>query len=93
MNTACLMLGLSLLAQTPVTEAESTLILYPYYVRQAAANDFFRDEDHKQRLELQQQPVLNWTNADNFMGSVFLWSFGGRPELIGCVGSRQTPSG
>jgi hypothetical protein len=77
----------------PVNEAESKVILYPYYARQAAAYDFFRDEDRKQRLELRKQPVLNWTNADNFMGSVFLWTYGGRPELIGCVGSRQTAAG
>jgi hypothetical protein len=93
MNMACLALELSLLAQMPVNEVESKLILYPYYARQAAAYDFFLDEDRKQRLLLQQQPVLNWTNADNFMGSVFLWTYGGRPELIGCIGSRQTAAG
>jgi hypothetical protein len=93
MNLACLALGLSLLVQIPATEAESKLILYPYYARQAAAYDFFCDGDHKERLVLQPQPVLNWTNADGFMGSVFLWTYGGRPELIGCIGSRQTPAG
>ena len=93
MHMACLALGVSLLAQMPVNEAESKLILYPYYARQAAAYDFFRDEDRKQRLVLQHQPVLNWTNPDNFMGSVFLWTYGGRPELIGCIGSRQTAAG
>ena len=93
MNTACLALALSSLAQISVDEAESKLILYPYYARQAAAYDFFRDGDRKQRLVLQQQPVLNWTNPDNFMGSVFLWTYGGRPELTGCIGSRQTAAG
>jgi hypothetical protein len=93
MNVACLALGVSLLAQMPVNEAESKLILYPYYARQAAAYDFFRDDDRQQRLVLQQQPVLNWTNPDNFMGSVFRWTYGGRPELIGCIGSRQTAAG
>src|SRR5213080_1234719 len=92
-NTTCLALSLSLLAQTPVNEAETKLILYPYYARQAAAYDFFRDEDRKQRLQLQPQPVLNWTNADNFMGSVFVWTYGGRPEAIGCIGSQQKAAG
>jgi hypothetical protein len=93
MNTACLALGLSWLAQMPVNEAESKLLLYPYYARQAATYDFFRDADRQQRLVLQPQPVLNWTNADGFMGSVFLWTYGGRPEVIGCIGSRQTATG
>jgi len=93
MNMACLALGLTLLAQLPASEAESKVVLYPYYARQAAAYDFARDEQRQQRLKLQPRPVLNWTNADNFMGSVFLWTYGGRPELIGCVGSRQTATG
>jgi hypothetical protein len=94
MNFTCLALGLSLLAQIPDESAtEPKLILYPYYARQAAEYDIFLDADRQQRLELKPQPVLNWTNADNFMGSVFLWTYGGRPELIGCVGSRQTAAG
>src|SRR5262245_11751966 len=95
MNTVWLALGLSLLAQMPLaTEAESKLILYPYYARQAAAYEFFLDENRMRRLELKQQPILTWTNAaDNYMGGVFLWTYGGRPEVVGCIGSRQTAAG
>lgn len=94
MNSACLALGFCLLAQMPAeTEADARLILHPHYARQAAAYEIFLDEARKQQLELHPQPVLTWTNADNFMGNVFVWSFRGRPELIGCVGSRQANAG
>ena len=94
MNSLCLALAFYLLAQAPVEpEAESKLILYPYYARQAAEYEFFLDEDRQQRLELRKQPVLTWTNAENYMGSVFVWTYEGRPELIGCIGSRQAAAG
>src|SRR5438093_13322373 len=93
MSIVCLAIGPSLLAHPPVSEAESKLILYPYYARQAAAYEFFRDREHAQHLELQPQALLNWTNADNFMGSVFVWTYGGRPEVIGCIGSQQKAAG
>jgi hypothetical protein len=83
MNTACLALSFTLLAQTPTpTEADRQLILFPYYSRQAAAYEFFLDEGRQQRLELHRQPVLTWTNVDNYMGSVFVWTFS-RPSVTG----------
>jgi hypothetical protein len=64
-------------------------VLFPYYAHQAAHYDFYLDEKHQQRLELQERPVLTWTNAENYMGAVFVWTFQGRPEMIGCIGSHQ----
>lgn len=94
MNVAWLALGGSLLVQMPdASAADAKQVLQPYYARRAAAYEVFRDADHKERLELRLQPVLTWTNADNFMGSVFVWTYRGCPELIGCVGSRQASAG
>lgn len=94
MNVAWLALGGSLLVQMPdASAADAKQVLQPYYARRAAAYEVFRDADHKERLELRLQPVLTWTNADNFMGSVFVWTYRGCPELIGCVGSRQAATG
>ena len=94
-NAATLVLGSFLLAQSAVsTESEHKRILFPYYERQAAAYEFFLDENRTQRLALKEQPVLTWTNAaDKYMGGVFLWTDGGRPQVIGCIGSRQTAAG
>src|SRR5215471_14675006 len=95
MNIVSLTFGFSLLAQVPaMTEAEAKLILYPYYTRQAAAYEFYLDEGRTQRLALREQPVLTWTNAaDGYLGGVFVWTYGGRPEVLGCIGSRQTAVG
>lgn len=92
--TVYLALAFSCLAQAPVlTETEAKEILYPYYARQAAAYEFFLDPDRKQRLELRPQPLLTWTNADNYLGNVFVWTLDGRPEVIGCIGSQQKADG
>ena len=70
-------------------ETELKGILYPFYGREAAGYEFFLDEKREQRLVLQQKPVLTWTNAEKYMGAVFIWTYGGRPEVIGCIGSHQ----
>src|SRR5262245_5426701 len=89
-----LALAFLLPAQVAATEADARLILFPYYARQAEAYEFFLDENGTQRLLLKEQPVLTWTNAaDNYMGGVFLWTHRGRPEVVACIGSRQTPTG
>ena len=93
MNIASFAVGLSLLAQMPAGAAAESKLLGSYYARQAADYEFFLDKEHQLRLELQPQPVLTWTNADNFLGSVFVWTSGGRPEIVGCVGSRQSEAG
>jgi hypothetical protein len=93
MNVAWLAVGLCLLGQEPTDEAALKEILYPFYAREAASYEIFRDEDRKERLEVRKQPVLTWTNAENYMGAVFIWEFGGRPEMIGCIGSHQNKPG
>jgi hypothetical protein len=89
MNAACMAMSLCLLSQASSDEAALKEILYPFYAREAAEYELFRDEAHTERLEVRKQPVLTWTNAENYMGAVFLWEFKGRPEMIGCIGSHQ----
>ncbi|MGH7135267.1 MAG: hypothetical protein ACREHD_05965 [Pirellulales bacterium] len=36
---------------------------------------------------------MTWTNTDNFIGAVFVWTYQGRAEIIGCIGSRQFSPG
>lgn len=93
MNTATYLVVAFALGQTTSDEAALKEVLVPFYTREAAAYEFFLDEKHKQRLELQKQPVLTWTNVDHYIGSVFVWTAGGRPEVIGCIGSQQLPDG
>ncbi len=89
MVATCLSLYLGMLAQAPADEATLKEVLYPFYAHEAAGYEIFRDADRKEKLQLRPQPVLTWTNAENYMGAVFIWEFGGRPEMIGCIGSHQ----
>jgi hypothetical protein len=96
MNTlAWLSAGLLVLGQagTGQSEAELKDVLFPFYAREAAEYEFFLDAQHEQKLQLHRQPVMTWTNADNYMGAVFVWTYGGRPEIIGCIGSQQRRTG
>jgi hypothetical protein len=85
--------GLFVLGQAAAGQSEAELkeILFPFYGREAAEYEFYLDAGRQQRLELLKQPVLTWTNADKYMGAVFVWTYGGRPEIIGCIGSQQRP--
>jgi hypothetical protein len=94
MYASILTIGVLLGAQTPpqrpaADEAALKEFLFPFYAREAASYEIFRDADHKEKLKLRKEPLLTWTNADGYMGSVFVWEFGGRPEMIGCIGSHQ----
>lgn len=63
--------------------------LKEFYVREAAAYDFRLVDKPDERFKLERKPLLTWTNVDKYMGSVFIWTRDGRPEVIGCVGSHQ----
>jgi hypothetical protein len=31
------------------------------------------------------KPIMRWANDDDWSGDVFVWTHGGRPEVIGCI--------
>lgn len=74
-------------------EKELKELLVPFYQKQAAAYAFALDAGRRQPLELITTPVLTWTNAERFMGAVYLWTRDGRPEVIGCIGSERLEGG
>jgi hypothetical protein len=76
MNTlAWFSAGLFVLGQAAAPESEADLkeVLYPYYAREAAEYEFFLDAKHEQKLQFYNKPVMKWTNADKYMGAVFVW--------------------
>src|SRR5262245_54651738 len=81
------------LGQAVESETELKAVLHPFYGREAARYEFFLDDQREQRLELEKKPILTWTNAEKYMGAVYIWTYGGRPEVIGCIGSHQLPDG
>jgi hypothetical protein len=91
-SATCLLLVSVSLAQAAVeSEAELKQVLVPYYAREAAKYEFFLDAARQRPLVLEKKPVLIWTNVRPSMGSVFVWTLDGRPELVGCIGSQQRP--
>jgi hypothetical protein len=82
---------LAVCAQVAPDEAAQKELLAPFYQRQAAAYELMLDAGG--RLELQATPLITWTNAERYMGSVFIWTLEGRPQAIGCIGSENRSDG
>jgi hypothetical protein len=62
--------------------------LMEIYSKDAAAYTIYRDASRKERVELQREPVFNWTNvlgAGDEYGAVFVWTCRGRVEVVGTV--------
>jgi hypothetical protein len=62
--------------------------LMDIYSKDADAYTIYRDASRKERLELQREPVFNWTNvlgAGDEYGAVFVWTCRGRVEVVGTV--------
>lgn len=56
------------------------------FQKQAEGYTFALDTERKHLLELQAKPLMRWT-ADGNYGSVWVWTFENRPQIVGCIGS------
>jgi hypothetical protein len=62
-----------------------------YYAKTAAYYEITRGEDRKDKLELNPEAVLHWSNPvreGETNGSVFVWTYEGRAEVVGTVFSH-----
>jgi hypothetical protein len=62
----------------------------------AASYSIYRDAERTQKLELRREPVYRWTNPTRVggqVGEVFVWTFRGRPEVVGSIFSHPTSDG
>ncbi len=62
-------------------------------LHEADASQFaiFRDASRTERLSLRREPIYRWTNptrSGGQEGDVFLWTYKGRPEAVGCIFSH-----
>jgi hypothetical protein len=64
-----------------------------YARREAASWELSLDGPPQTKLELRREPVLRWSNpeAGRVYGSVFLWTAGGRPLVVGTVYKWYAP--
>jgi hypothetical protein len=70
--------------------------LLELHTNDAASFSFFRDVERTQKLKFRREPVYRWTNParnGGQAGEVFVWTYRGRPEVIGTVFSHPRPDG
>jgi hypothetical protein len=70
--------------------------LLQLHVSDAASFAIFRDAAHTQKLELRREPIYRWTNPTRVggqVGEVFVWTYRGRPEVVGSIFSHPTGDG
>jgi len=71
--------------QTTPTKREQLMEIYS---KDAAEYTIFRDASRKERVELQREPVFNWTNvlgAGDEYGALYVWTCRGRVEVVGTI--------
>ena len=76
------------LMQAAIADEPTTQQLLELHTREAKAYRIALDEAGETRLEVQTKPVFAWTNpvGDGVQtGHIFVWTSGGRPEVIGTV--------
>jgi hypothetical protein len=70
--------------------------LLDLHTNDAASFSFFRDAERTQKLQFKREPVYRWTNptrSGGQVGEVFVWTYRGRPEVVGSVFSHPRPDG
>lgn len=64
------------------------------YRNDATEYSIYRDAELLQKLELREEPAYIWTNVVRGQsGSVFVWTWHGRPEVIASIFSQPTEGG
>jgi hypothetical protein len=70
--------------------------LLELHTSDAASFSIYRDVGRTQNLELKREPVYRWTNPTRVggqTGEVFVWTFRGRPEVVGSIFSHPAENG
>jgi len=61
------------------------------HTKDATEYQIYRDTDRKEKLELREEAVYLWTNVlREQTGSVYVWTWHGRPEVIGSIFSASS---
>lgn len=59
--------------------------LEKFYADQAQQQTFFRDAEHTQPLTLESKPVYSFGGTEGGGGSTFVWTWQGRPQIVGAI--------
>lgn len=66
------------------SESASQRWLRDYYSQQAAKYEFFFDEGRMNPMTLVEKPIFRWKQDDDWSGDLFVWTYQGRPQVVGC---------
>lgn len=79
-------------AARAVPDSKVTKQFMSVYAKDAAEFTIFRDSEHREKLDLRQEPVYVWTNVVRGQhGAVYVWTWHGRPEAIASIFSTPAP--
>jgi hypothetical protein len=70
--------------------------LLELHTNDAASYSIYRDVKRTQKLELRREPVYRWTNPTRVggqVGEVFVWTYRGRPDVVGSIFSHPSGDG
>jgi hypothetical protein len=59
--------------------------LQALFQQDASQYEFSLDEKQTRPLKFVDKPVFHWKQDDDWWGDVFVWTYQGRPEIVGCV--------
>ena len=74
-------------------ETNKSAWLHEIYVREASEYDFYLDAAKRQKLELGHEPVMRWTSGGDYHGEVYVWTYQGQAEVVGCIFSGPQGGG
>jgi hypothetical protein len=89
--TALLLCALTLAADPPKQSAKVAEVLGALHLEEGAKWRMYLDSAHKTEAELNKKPVYIWTNptrSGGQNGCVYVWTFQGRPQIIGSIFSH-----
>ena len=82
---------LALAADPPKQSAKAVELLQALHLEEGAKWQMYLDASHKTKAELNKKPIYIWTNptrSGGQNGAVYVWTYQGRPQVIGSIFSH-----
>ena len=71
--------------KTPSADDAFSKRLQEYCQKSAGTYELFRDEAKNEPLTFVPQAVFHWKHDNEWRGDIFVWTYEGRPEVVGGV--------
>jgi hypothetical protein len=77
--------------EAPAATQKKAKRLLALHIKDAEEYTIYCDSDRREKLDLRRKPVYDWTNvirSGGQTGSVFVWTYKGRPDVVGSIFSN-----